>query len=283
MSLSSTAFDRLADHWAVKAVPQGDLQRSDEIANYRLARRAVGEQIDFHSAESADDGDVLRRVALVYRVIATMGLDALAGESSSDASQREIAQAACHRAFGLLRVMPCREGTLERLLHVLEVSAVACCGERWPDLRRWYRENDQILQVPEVEGVEWDRRLLYRLFDCWIRVFRKDGWSELDAIQQVIAGLREEQHEHEGKLLATAEKDGERAVAFRLVALYHWAKATELLSVYLTQGDPPEILGELDKHFKWGVRAFEASRDTRLEMVLCWLHAAAKAIARNPR
>ena len=47
MSLSSRALDRLREHWAVKAVPSSDLKRSDEIANYRLAQRAVGEQVDF--------------------------------------------------------------------------------------------------------------------------------------------------------------------------------------------------------------------------------------------
>lgn len=282
MSLSATAFDRLTAHWAIKAVPQGDLQRSDEIANYRLARRAGCGQIDFDFKESAGDSDVLGRVSLAYRVAATLGLDALTGESSSDASQREIAAAACHRAFGLLRVMPCPETTLRRLLHVLEVSALACCGERWSDLRSWYRENEQILQVPEVEGEDWDRRLLYRIFGCWIRLFRRDGRSELNAIQQVIAGLREDQHEHESKLLATAEKDGDRAVAFHLVALYHWARATELLSVYLTQGDPPEIERELDTHFEHGVVAAEATRERLLATVLHWLHAAAKVIVRNP-
>ncbi len=282
MSLSATAFDRLTAHWVIKAVPQGNLQRSDEIANYRLARRAGGGQIDLDFEESADDSDVLGRVSLAYQVAATLGLDALTGKSSDDDSQREIAVAACHRAFGLLRVMPCPETNLKRLLHVLEVSALACCGERWSDLRRWYRENDEILRVPEVDGEDWDRRLLYRIFGCWIRLFRRDGWSELHAIQQVIAGLREEQQEHESKLVATAEKDGNRAVAFHLVALYHWAKATELLSVYLTQGDPPEIERELDRHFEPGVVAAEATRDMRLATVLHWLHAAAKVIVRNP-
>ena len=281
MSLSSTAFDRLPAHWAVKALPQGDLQRSKEIANYWLARRAVGGQIEFDFKESADDSRVLDRVSLAYRVAATTGLDALAGESRSDASKRELAMAACHRAFGLLRVMPCPEPTHERLLHVFEVSALAYCGERWSDLRRWYRENDQILQVPSVDGEEWDRRLLYRIFACWVRLFRKDGWGDLDAVQQVIGDLRKDQQEHESKLLATAEKDGNRAVAFRLVALYHWAKATELLSVYLTRGDPPGILRNLDTHFERGVVGAEASRDTRLEMVLRWLHATAKVIVRN--
>ena len=281
MSLSPQALDALREHWAVNAVKQSDLELSEKLANYRLAHRAVGGQIDFSFAEPADANALLDRVSLAYRVVATAGLDALGDESSSNASERELAVAGCHRAFGLLRVMPCPESTLGRLFHVFEVSALAYCGERWSDLRRWYQENRGILQAPEAEGEPWDRRLLYRIFECWVRLFRKRGWTDLDGVQLAVAGLRKDQQEHESRLLENSGDNGNRAIAFRLVALYHWAKATELLGVYITQGSPPGILGELDMHFERSVRAAEASRDMQHELVLRWLHATAKVMVRN--
>lgn len=281
MSLSSKALDSLRGHWAVSAIRQGDVERADEVAKYRLARQAVGEQIDFRSEEAADDSEVLDRVSLAYRVAATEGLDALAGASGSDASKRDLAAAACHRAFGLLRVMPCPEPTPERLLHVLEVSAIAYCGERSFDLRSWYWENAESLRVPEVDCEPWDRRLLYRIFDCWIRLFRMRGWSHLHAVQHVVADLRKDQQEHESRLFDDADEHEKRPLAFRLVALYHWAKATELLGGYIAEGDPPGILCKLDMHFERAVRAAEASRDMGHEMALRWLHASAKVMVRN--
>ena len=281
MSISSQALDALREHWAVKAVQPSDLERSAKIAAYRLARQAVGGQIDFSFAESADDDAVLDRVSLAYRVVAIGGLDALVGESSSDASKRKLAAAGCHCAFDLARVMPCPESTLGRLFHVFEVSALAYCGERWSDLRRWYQENDQTLQAPEVEGEPWDHRLLYRIYECWVRLFRKGGWSDLNKVQQLVADLRRDQQEHESRLLENRADSGNRAVAFRLIALYHWAKATELLGVYVAQGEPPGILRELDMHFERGVSAAEASGDMQHEIVLRWLHVTAKVMVRN--
>lgn len=281
MSLSPQTLDAIRGHWAVRAVKQTDVERSERIANYRLARRAVGSQIDFSFAESADANALLDRVSLAYRVVATEGLDSLGDESSSNSSERELAVAGCHRAFGLLRVMPCPESTLGRLFHVFEVSALAYCGERWSDLRRWYQENRDTLQTPAVDGEPWDRRLLYRIFECWVRLFRKGGWIDLDGVQQVVADLRKDQQEHESSLLKNPGDHGNRGIAFRLVALYHWAKATELLGIYIVQGDPPGILGELDMHFERAVSAAEASRDMQHELVLRWLHATAKVMVRN--
>ena len=281
MSLSSRALDSLRGHWAVSAIRQGDVERADEVAKCRLARQAVGERIDSHSEESAADSEVLDRVSLAYRVAATEGLDALAGEFTSDASKRDLVAAACHRAFGLLRVMPCPEPTLARLLHVFEVSATAYCGERSFDLRSWYRENAQSLRVPEVDGEPWDRRLLYRIFDCWIRLFRMRGWSDLHAVQHVVADLRKDQQEHESRLFDDANEHEKRPLALRLIALYHWAKATELLGGYITEGDPPGILSELDMHFERAAGAAGASRDVGHEMALRWLHASAKVMVRN--
>lgn len=97
----------------------------------------------------------------------------------------------------------------------------------------------------------------------------------------MVEDLRKDQQEHEGKLLETAAEDGNRPIAFRLVALYHWAKATELLGVYITQGRPPGILSNLDTHFERSVSAAEESRDMRHEIVLRWLHATAKVMVTN--
>jgi len=63
-----------------------------------------------------------------------------------------------------------------------------------------------------------------------------------------------------------------QAAALRLIALYHWAKATELLAVYMLQGQPVGIEAELDKHFEAGRQAASAGQDAALEVILRWLH-----------
>ena len=134
------------------------------------------------------------------------------------------------RAFDIRRLLPVPGETLDRLFFVLQLSAVAYCGDRWTDLRCWYREQGEALKAPSVADAEWDRRLLYRLFECRVRLFRKEGWDDLDRIREIVAGLRNDRAIHEERRRRNGSQAVDRAIALRLAALYNWAKATETLA-----------------------------------------------------
>lgn len=169
------------------------------------------------------------------------------------------------------------EDTNERIFHVLHLSALAYCGDRWSDLRRWLKErSDGDFSQNFGEDVSWDNRLLSHLYECWIRLLRKDKWEDLDSIGTVVAQLREEQRRYEPEVLNDKNDAGSKALAFRLVSLYHWARATELLALYMLQGEPNSITTELNQHFEASLRAAMASKDLALEILARWLHAAAQ-------
>ncbi|HSH28148.1 MAG TPA: hypothetical protein VK972_10360, partial [Wenzhouxiangella sp.] len=107
-------------------------------------------------------------------------------------------------------------------------------------------------------------------------VFRKEGWDDLDRIREIIAGLREDQRSHEAARLANGSAAEDRAVALRLIALYHWAKGTEVLAEYMLQGQSQTVFADLDKHFESGIKAATASGDAQHEVILRWLHAAGR-------
>jgi replicative superfamily II helicase len=66
-------------------------------------------------------------------------------------------------------------------------------------------------------------------------------------------------------------------MALRLVALYHWAKATEILAIYMLQGLPEgNVQSHLNQHFEAAYKAAGGCYDCGMEMLLRWLHAAAK-------
>ncbi len=281
MSLSSGAFEALNKHWAVAALGTDELERAGELAGQRLAQRAVGRQISFSFAESSDEEPFLVRVALAFELAAIEGLDELSRPAGENLPLRDQAVAASFRAFDIRRLLPVPEETLDRLFFVLQLSAIAYCGDRWSDLRRWYREQGEALKAPSVADAEWDRRLLYRLFDCWVRLFRKEGWDDLDRIREIISGLRDDQKIHEERRLQNGSKAVDRAIALRLAALYNWAKATETLARYMLQGEPGDPFGILDKHFEAGIKAAAASGDAQHEVVLRWLHATARIMVTN--
>ncbi len=281
MSLSERALQALNEHWAVAAIGADALERARDLARQRLAQRAVGRQISFSFAENAEDEPSLDHVGLAFELAAIEGLEELSRPAGDNQRLRDQAVAASFRAFDLRRLLPVPTETLERLFFVLQLSAIAYCGDRGSDLRRWYREHGEALKAPSVADAEWDRRLLYRLFDCWVRLFRKDGWDDLDRIREIIAGLRNDQGVHEERRLSNGSEAVDRAIAFRLAALYNWAKATETLAGYMLQGEPGDPFGTLDKHFEAGIRAATASGDAQHEMMLRWLHATARIMVTN--
>ena len=281
MSLSREALKALQEHWAITAIGPDELQRADNLVHQCLARRAVGRQIRFSFEENAEDEPFLERVALAFELAAIEGLDELSRPAGENRHLRDQAVAASFRAFDIRRLLPVPAETLDRLFFVLQLSAVAYCGDRWSDLRRWYRDQEGALAAPSVAGAEWDRRLLYRLFDCWVRLFRKKGWDDLDRIREIIVGLRSDQKIHEEDRLSNGSDAVDRAIALRLAALYNWAKATETLAQYMLQGEPGDPFGTLDKHFEAGIEAAAASGDAQHEIVLRWLHATARIMVTN--
>ena len=201
MSSSSEALAALREHWAVAAIGAGELARVENLVNERLAHLAVGKQINFSFIQASNDDPLLERAALAFELAAIEGLDELSRAAGENASLRDQAVAASFRAFDIRRLLPVPSETHSRLFFVLQISATAYCGDRWSDLRRWYKDQKAVLNAPSVADVPWDRRLLYRLFDCWLRLFRKEGWDDLDRIREIIAGLRNDQTNHEEKLL----------------------------------------------------------------------------------
>lgn len=281
MSLSAEAFASLGNHWAVSAIGGEALERADRLVNERLAFRAVGKQITFSFAVEKDDEPFLERIALAYEMAAIEGLDELSRPAGENRVLRDQAISASYKAFDIRRLMPVPKEANDRLFFVLQLSALAYCGDRWSDLRRWYKDNEAALSAPSVADVQWDRRLLYRLFHCWVRLFRKNGWDDLDRIREIIAGLRDDQKRFEAGRLKNGSEAEDRSIALRLAALYHWAKGTEIVAHYMLQGEPVNPFAGLDKHFDAAIKAAVASSDAQHEIVLRWLHATSRIMVTN--
>ena len=283
MIVTQEALARLEQHWAVAAVSSPSKDRASNVAHYRHIREHIGKQLEIDFPERVDDLDLLQRLAMAYEVAAVEGLDSLLYPSSNGRGDllRAQAMAGAHRAFEFIRILPVPEEDDSRVFHILHLAALAYCGDRWSDLRRWLKEHSRYTVAPSVAKVGWDRRVTYRLFECWIRLFRKDRWDDLDGIREIIAGLREDQRVYEADTLRNEFDAQTRAMAFRLVTLYHWAKATEQLAIYMLQGEPTSITTQLDQHFERCRGASQASLDSALEILMRWLHVASRLMAQG--
>ncbi|KAF5416903.1 MAG: ATP-dependent DNA helicase Hel308 [Candidatus Methanogaster sp.] len=274
--INNDSLLKVDNHWAVLAVGEVERDRGLKVADARLVKQAVGRQMQIDFSETAHDSDLLRRLAMAYEMASIEGLGAVLNPTNTDDKLRQQCVAGAWRAFEIRRLFDLPEQNEVSIFHILHLSALAYCGDRWSDIRRWYNESEQNIPAPSVADVSWDQRLLYKLFECWISLFRKKGWNDLDNIRYTIIGLREDQKTYESGVLNNGSNAGDRAMALRLVALYHWAKSTELLSVYMLQGEPSNIATQLDKHFESGIEAATAAHDAQLEVLLRWLHVASR-------
>lgn len=271
----------LQKHWVLESVDFDDLDRAQNLVHQRLAIEAREKQIDFSYEISPEDKKLLRKMDFVYELVAIDGLDELRRPSGENHELREQATAASFRLFDIRRLLPIPEQTLDRLFFVLQLSSIAYCGDRWSDLRLWYGKHEQAIASPDVLDVEWDTRLLYKLFECWVSLFRKKSWDELDRISEIISDLRRDQSKYEKERLNNGSDSVNRSIALRLIALYHWAKSTETLALFMLQGEPIDPFGILDKHFEAGIKAATFSRDDQLALILQWLYATARIMVTN--
>lgn len=275
MNVTLEALAKVDQHWAVLAVGENERKRGLDIANVRLVNRALGEQLKLNvAAPRPSDDDLLSRLALAYETAAIEGLEVFLSSTSDDKPLREQCAAGAWRAFEIGRMLPPPLDSSRRVLHLLHLSALAYCGDRWTDLRRWYRDEPDLCVAPSVADAQWDRRLLYRLFECWVRLFRKQNWDDVDRIREIIVGLREDQKDFEAEVLKAHSDVENRVMALRLVALYNWAKASELLARFMLQGEPYGINALLTKHFDSAIGAAAQATDSQLEILMRWLHAA---------
>ncbi|MFW6253914.1 MAG: DEAD/DEAH box helicase [Chitinivibrionales bacterium] len=276
MSLLREHLERVDNHWAVLALGADQRDHGLEIANVYLVGKAVERQMCLEFKKRAGDEDLLSRLAMAYELAAIEGLPSLISLAVGEDTLRQQCVAGASRTFALRRLFNIPELVMERLFHVLHLSALAYCGDRWSDIRRWYAEHPESIVEPSAAGQPWHYRLLFRLFDCWVRLFRKKGWNDLDRIREVISGLREDQRQYELTSLNCGSSTQDRVMALRLIAFYNWAKATELLAKYMLQGEPRGINAQLDKHFEAATEAAAASGDAQMEVLMRWLHATAR-------
>ena len=276
MLVTTESLKRVDDHWAVLAVGDKKRDRGLRVADARLVQSAVQDQMEIDFQERVTDDDLLSRLALAYEVAATEGLDALLHPSQDNEELQQQAQAGAWRAFELRRLIEVPADADSRIFHVLHLAAISYCADRWSDLRRWLDERQDEIESPSIAKASWDKRVLYRIYDCWISLLRKNSWDDLHRIHEVVAGLREDQRNYESELLASENGLKERVFAYRLVALYNWARSTELLAQYMSQGTPSSINPTIDRHFSQAIEGAKGARDPQLEVLLNWLHVASR-------
>jgi hypothetical protein len=277
--ISKEALTEADRHWAVSATGDSRLEALALASDLHVRRSLIG-LVPESPELSEPDLALLERVATAYELAAVEALPLLLQPFVLDDHRADAdrSRAAASRAFDLYRSRPVPDEPQDRIFFVLHVVGLGYAADRWTDVRRWLNESG--VQTAPVLAESWDQRVLQALFGFWIALVRKDGWEQLAAIEAGVAELRREQAEYEPILLEERKGSGSRGTAFTLVSLYHWAKGTEILGTYLATGSSTApIASLLDQHFEQAAKSAGHAGDAVLEVLLRWLHVAARQMA----
>ncbi|MDO4904283.1 MAG: DEAD/DEAH box helicase [Lautropia sp.] len=222
------------------------------------------DRVLFHREMSSEnlvfDVDAIRRVAEALEMaVLDMELDRLADDEGSRAEMRRAAA----DAFRLLRVLPLPSTPMAVATHLLRASVLAVIGDRGADAARWLRalEDEQVWPTLPLNSPDWGERCRATFTDVWLRLVRKKGWDDRDAVLERVAALRVTQREFEASYLGTFDPLEAKRSALELVAIYHLAKAADVLAQFITDGvvdDNYQIQPQLDMHFDRAKAACDA-------------------------
>ena len=259
-------------HWLLDKLNDTRLQALKEADRKQIFR-------ELRRAPESIDKELIQRSAEVLELVV---LDhVLEDVTKNEDKQKELKLAAAD-AFRLLRALPRPEDSLDAGKFMLRAGTLAVLGDRGSDAARWMRENSWP-NLP-VNSDDWSTRTWATVIDIWLRLIRKDGWDDRDAVLKLISRLRKDQLLFEKDYLEGQELTHAKAVALELIGLYHLAKAAEIFAHYITDGvvdGKYQIHQLLDTHFDRVMAVCDQTRMASLEQMSRLLAASASQMADN--
>ncbi len=257
-----------SESWIVNSLGVEKVHRAAEEAG----RRRLGDALGIAGTGRLDD-EHLRFVANALELRVTLLLD--------DENPADLCAAAAE-AFQVARVLP-HDGTpTETAQSLVRLGCLGVLGDRGADVKRLLVANGW--PALPVDADDWGQRVWSTILDVWLRLFRKQGWDDLDAVQGQVADLRASQREYEPRFLHEAEERQDARPAWELMTTYHLAKAAEILGQYLSQGAVDgryDVREQLEAQFDRAVAAAAAGRLMERETFVRLLARTARTLVGN--
>jgi len=263
-------------HWLLDSIHERRAAALREADRVQFLRELAGTVTDC-------DFPLLRDTAGALE-IAVLDLDV---KRLSDEPERlALRRAAAEDAFRLLRSLPLLDAGMESGTQLLRASALAVLGDRGADAARWLRALEAERRWPDLPlaSPDWGERCRATLIDVWLRLVRKQGWVDRDTVLERVAALRASQAEFERDYLHGFDPATAKGAALELVALYHLAKAADVLAHFITDGvvdGDYQVQQILDSHFERAIEACGPLPQVELEPLARLLAAAAAQMVEN--
>lgn len=257
-----------AGNWLQTAIGEDRLRETSTEAS----RRRLSASLNSASQRSDD-----LELQFVTNALELVLFDAL------DDEQRALElRAIATETFQIARTLAWPEQPVAAALWLVRLGCLAVIGDRSADFRRIVTE----VQLPVLphDSPDWGVQVWSSVLDVWLRLLRKQGWDDLDAVQERVVVLRQAQRTVEPAFLRAAEDRQDVRPAWELMALYHLAKAGEVLGVYLGQGSVDgryDIREQLEAQFDRAIVASARGQLIELETISRLLARASRSMVDN--
>lgn len=254
-----------ANSWILESLGTENVRRATEEAGRRRLRGALGVE---GPAQLTDEQQRFVTNGLELRAFALLESDSI-----------DALRTASLDAFQVARTVPRGSAPIDAAEALVRLGCFGILADRGADVRRLLI--DQGLPVLPFDAPEWGVRVWASILEVWLLLLRKNGWEDLDAMQQRIATLRSEQRSLEPAFLAAAEGRRDTQPAWELMSAYHLAKAAEILGTYVSQGSVEghfDIRQQLEAQFDRAVAAAARGQLMEREVLARLLARSARAL-----
>lgn len=259
----------------------------DVMADKRTRALNEADRVQFYremtQEEPAFDTEALHEVvAALELAVLDLELDRLA----RDDDRLTLLYSTATDAFRLMRILPLPDAPMAAATQLLRASVLAVIGDRGADAARWLRalEDKQGWPALPLDSQNWGERCRATLTDIWLRLVRKKGWNDRDAVLERVSALRAAQEEFERNYLGSFDPLEAKRSALELIAIYHLAKAADVLAHFITDGvveDSYQIQPVLDSHFDRAIAACDTANLVELAPLTRLLARAAAQMVEN--
>lgn len=263
-------------HWLLDSISERRGAVLAEADRIQFFREMAGEVPEF-------DIEAIKNMADSLEIAV---LDLELERLTEDSDRKSTVRKAAEDGFRLLRILPIPENPLDAKMHLLRASILAVLGDRGVDAARWLRklEDENDWPAEFIESADWGLRCRATVIEIWLRLVRKSGWNDRDIVLEKVAALRADQQEFERNYLQSLELLPAKQSALELIAIYHLAKAADVLANFITNGVVDgnyQIQQLLDTHFDRAIEACETARLVELEPITRLLAKAASQMVEN--
>lgn len=256
----------------------------EKLGDARKQALALACHVQIHrelfNAPFNEDAALIKRIAETLEMIV---FDLLLDGTTNDETKQATLKSCAADAFRLFRVLPPIDNPIEDSLTKLRGSALAVLGDMGADAARLLREHPWAA-LP-LESEDWGKRTWATIIDIWLRLIRKQGWTDRDVVLERIAALRASQERFEKSYLDGQQPAYVKSTALELIGLYHLAKAAEVFAHYMTDGVVDErnyqIHQLLETHFDRVLAVCQQAKMLELEPLARILAACSSQMAEN--